>query len=69
MEPLLFQVHFKYGWCLMPKYTETPAGSIPDPRWLKRIANEAAETNRILRKIRKSLGNQADPLDSDDAGS
>ena len=51
----------------MPKYTEAHA-TIPETRWLKRIANEAAETNKILRRIKKALGNTADALDSDDAG-
>ncbi len=33
----------------MPKYTETPANTVIDARWYKRIANECAETNRLLR--------------------
>ena len=51
----------------MPKYTEAD-GSIPSTKWLKRVANELAENNRLLRKLRKDFGNTGDVLDSDEAG-
>ena len=55
----------------MPKYTEAPANTIPDPRWFKRIANEMAENNRLLRKFMKAyrgVGDQDTTTQDDDAG-
>jgi len=51
----------------MAKYTEAH-GSIPDTRWLKRIANESAETNRLLRRLLGRDGHSTNVTDSDDAG-
>jgi len=50
----------------MPKYSVPPA-SLTNLEWLKRIANESAETNRLLRKIITTNGNQSDSAESDDA--
>lgn len=50
----------------MPKYTEQ-AGSIIDRRWLKRIANETAETNRLLKRL-KNITPTSDPDIIDEAG-
>lgn len=52
----------------MPKYTETPPSTIPDVRWLKRIANESAETNKLLRKLVRANGNSSNPEETDEAG-
>jgi len=51
----------------MPKYTESST-SISQREWLKRIANEAAENNRLRRKIFKLQGNMSkvDPTTQND---
>lgn len=51
----------------MPKYTE-PHDSIPNSRWQKRQANEAAETNKLLRKLVRANSNSSDPAETDEAG-
>ncbi len=50
----------------MAKYTDSP----PVPTWYQRIANETAETNRLLRKYFVLTGNNSrtDPTTQDDDG-
>jgi len=52
----------------MPKYTET-SDSITLNAWLKRMSNESAETNRLLRRLLGRDGHSTNVTDTDDAGS
>ena len=42
----------------MPKYTE-PSGNLTTQAWLKRVANEMAEKNRLKRIKYKLVGNMS----------
>ena len=51
----------------MPKYTE-PSGNVAAQEWLKRVANELAEYNRLKRLEFKLVGKMSvvDPTTQDD---
>ena len=51
----------------MPKYTDV-AGNVTVQEWLKRVANEMAEYNRLKRKEFKLVGKMSvvDPTTQDD---